>query len=262
MSWQKSLVAMAAVALGGLPAEAQTIRANVISIGDGDTLRVREGSRTLNVRLACIDAPETSQAPHGARARAQLQALAPVGSAVELRVKATDRFGRSVAELSRGSRNLNQALVASAAAFVYWQYIHGCDRQTYSRLETEARLKGLGVWGVSGGVQRPWEYRSRQRKPSSSSSAPSGRQYTCKQIGSLRERQCLSARCRARSVSTSSTKRSSSNQLIGPSTPWAHDHGKGVWIAPGSMDRGLELGYFSPAPSPRSAGGASVGGEA
>ena len=61
MSWQKSLVAMAAVALGGLPAEAQTIRANVISIGDGDTLRVREGSRTLNVRLACIDAPETSQ---------------------------------------------------------------------------------------------------------------------------------------------------------------------------------------------------------
>ena len=252
-----SLLALIAVAL-----LAQTRSATVVSIGDGDTLRVLEAGRTLKVRLACIDAPETSQAPHGASARAQLQALAPVGSAVELRVKATDRYGRSVAELSRGGRNLNQALVTSGAAFVYWQYIQGCDRQTYSRLETEARLKGLGVWGVSGGVQRPWEYRSRQRKPSSSSSAPSGRQYTCKQIGSLRERQCLSARCRARSVSTSSTKRSSSNQLIGPSTPWAHDHGKGVWIAPGSVDRGFGLGYCSPAPSPRSAGGASVGGEA
>jgi endonuclease YncB( thermonuclease family) len=173
------------------PSEAQSIRATVLSIGDGDTLRVREGSRTLNVRLACIDAPETSQAPHGGSARTQLQALAPVGSAVELRVKTSDRYGRAVAELSRNGRNLNQALVASGAAFVYWQYIQGCDRQTYSRLETEARLKAQGVWGVSGGVQRPWEYRSRQLKPSSSSSAPSGRRYTCKQIGSYAQAQVL-----------------------------------------------------------------------
>jgi endonuclease YncB( thermonuclease family) len=172
------------LALAAVVLLAQTRTATVISIGDGDTLRVRDGSRTLNVRLACIDAPETSQAPHGASARAQLQALAPVGTTVELSVKATDRYGRSVAELSRSGRNLNQALVASGAAFVYWRYIQGCDRQTYSRLETEARLKGLGVWGASGGVQRPWEYRSRLHKPSSSSAAPSGRRYTCKQIGS------------------------------------------------------------------------------
>jgi endonuclease YncB( thermonuclease family) len=179
-------LALAAVAL-----LAQTRTATVLSIGDGDTLRARDGSRTLNVRLACIDAPETSQAPHGSSARAQLQALAPVGSAVELRIKATDRYGRAVAELSRGGRNLNQALVASGSAFVYWQYIQGCDRQTYSRLETEARLKRLGVWGVSGGVQRPWDYRSRQRNPSSSSAAPSGRRYTCKQIGSYAQAQAL-----------------------------------------------------------------------
>ena len=170
---------------------AQTRTATVLSIGDGDTLRVREGSRTLNVRLACIDAPETSQAPHGASARAQLQALAPVGSAVELRVKATDRYGRSVAELSRGGRNLNQALVAAGAAFVYWQYIQGCDRPSYSRLETEARLKGLGVWSVKGGVLRPWDYRAKQRKPSRSSSVPSGQKFTCSQIGSYERAQLL-----------------------------------------------------------------------
>jgi len=130
-----------------MPALAQVQSATVLSVGDGDTLRVREGNRTLNVRLACIDAPETSQAPHGASARSQLQALAPVGSTVELRVKTNDRYGRSVAELSRGGRNFNQALVASGAAFVYWQYIARCDRQTYGHLETEARLKGLGGLG-------------------------------------------------------------------------------------------------------------------
>ena len=151
---------------------AQTRSATVLSIGDGDTLRVREGRRTLNVRLACIDAPEASQTPHGLSARAQLMALAPVGSVVELRLTATDRYGRSLAELSRSGRNLNQSLVASGAAFVYWQFITGCNRQTYSRLENEARLQGLGVWGVSGGVQRPWDYRSGQRKPSPSSAVP------------------------------------------------------------------------------------------
>ncbi len=39
---------------------AQTRTGTVLSIGDGDTLRMREGNRTLNVRLACIDAPESS----------------------------------------------------------------------------------------------------------------------------------------------------------------------------------------------------------
>jgi endonuclease YncB( thermonuclease family) len=179
------------LALAAVVLLAQTRTATVISIGDGDTLRVRDGSRTLNVRLACIDAPETSQAPHGASARAQLQALAAVGTTVELRVKATDRYGRSVAELSRGGRNLNQALVASGSAFVYWQYIQGCDRQTYSRLENEARLKRVGIWGVSGGLTRPWDFRAGQRRPSANSSAPFGRRYTCKKIGSYDQAQVL-----------------------------------------------------------------------
>ncbi|CAK6690065.1 hypothetical protein [Synechococcus sp. CBW1107] len=74
---------------------------------------------------------------------------------------------------------------------VYWQYISGCDRQTYSRLEKEARLKALGVRGVSGGMQRQWDYRSGQRKPASSSSAPSGRRHTCKQTGSYAQAQVL-----------------------------------------------------------------------
>ena len=185
------LLVVAVAVLLNEQATAQALQATVLSIGDGDTLRLREGNRAVNVRLACIDAPESSQAPFGTQARQQLQALAPVGSSVELRIKATDRYGRSVAELTRGGRNLNQALVASGVAFVYWQYIAGCDRQTYGRLETDARLKGLGVWGVGGGLTRPWDYRSSQRKPSSSSSAPAGRRYTCSQIGSYAQAQVL-----------------------------------------------------------------------
>ena len=103
---------------------------------------MKTASSTTTIRLACIDAPEMSQSPHGVDARKRLLSMLPVNSSITAKVKTTDRYGRSIAEISHNGRNINQALVASGAAFVYWQYIKGCDRQTYSRLETEARLKG------------------------------------------------------------------------------------------------------------------------
>jgi hypothetical protein len=47
------------------------------------------------------------------------------------------------------------------------------------------------MWSVNGGLTRPWDYRSRQRKPSSSSSAPACGRYTCSQIGSYAQAQVL-----------------------------------------------------------------------
>ena len=127
--------------------------ADVLSIGDGDTITVREQGSKVKVRLACIDAPETSQRPYGLQSRDALRALLPIGSAVTLKVKTKDRYGRTVAEIYKGSRNLNQTLVGQGQAFVYWQYISGCDRQRYGQLERDARLKRLGVWSVAGGIQ-------------------------------------------------------------------------------------------------------------
>ena len=102
----------------------------VLSIGDGDTIRVTtpRGANKTTVRLACIDAPETSQIPYGNDARQALQAHLPIGTEVSLRTKATDRYGRTVAEVLKGTTNINQTLVAAGAAFVDWQYIEGCDR--------------------------------------------------------------------------------------------------------------------------------------
>jgi endonuclease YncB( thermonuclease family) len=173
-----------------LPIQAAT----VLSIGDGDTITVTNGAQKTRVRLACVDAPETSQTPYGTKSRQSLQKLLPMGSQVTLRTKATDRYGRSVAEVLKGSTNINQSLVGSGNAFVYWQYISGCDRQTYSRLENDARLKRLGVWSVPGGIQRPWDYRRGRRGDSSSSSnsgASNSGRYRCNEIGSWDKAQSL-----------------------------------------------------------------------
>jgi len=166
----------------------------VLSAGDGDTISVTDGTARIKVRLACIDAPETSQSPYGMAARRALQDLLPIGSLLTLRTKTTDRYGRSVAEVHKGGTNINQSLVGSGDAFVYWQYIGGCDRQTYSRLENDARLKGFGVWGVPGGIKRPWDYRRSRRGGSSASSgsgASSSGRYRCGEIGSWSRAQDL-----------------------------------------------------------------------
>lgn len=71
--------------------------ATVISVGDGDTLRVLDRGQRLTFRVACIDAPEMAQAPYGQLARQALQSLLHVGSTVMLKAKTKDRYGRTVA---------------------------------------------------------------------------------------------------------------------------------------------------------------------
>ena len=181
-------LAATAIALSSITTPAFAAELKVLSIGDGDTIRVSSPSGTgkTTVRLACIDAPETSQAPYGNAARQALQEQLPIGTEVSLRTKATDRYGRTVAEVLKGATNINQELVAAGAAFVYWQYIDGCDRETYSRLENEARLKSLGIWAIPGGIQRPWDYR-RGRK----SSGSGVNRYRCKEVESWAKAQEL-----------------------------------------------------------------------
>ena len=174
--------------------------ATVLSVGDGDTIRVSDGANRLTIRLACIDAPETAQKPYGTASRQQLQALAPVGSVVSIQTKTTDRYGRTVAEVFRNGRSVNQAMVSTGEAFVYWQYILGCDRNIYARLEQQAKSQRLGVWAVPGGIEKPWDFRRGRRArrlpptattPPGPTAAPAAPRLTCRQIGSYARAQEL-----------------------------------------------------------------------
>jgi hypothetical protein len=183
--------------------------ATVVSVGDGDTLRVSDGAKRLTIRMACIDAPETAQRPYGAASRQRLQELAPVGSVVSLRPQTTDKYGRTVAEVFRGGQNTNLAMVSSGQAFAYRKYLGACDGSAYLGAEAAAQRQRVGVWAVPGGIQRPWDWRHGTRPPAASTaasfppaagSAPpaaapaggySGRKLTCRQIGSYARAQEL-----------------------------------------------------------------------
>ena len=137
--------------------------ATVLSVGDGDTLRVSDGAKRPTIRIACIDAPETAQRPYGAASRQRLQELAPVGSAVKLRPQTIDKYGRTVAEMFRNCQNVNLAMVRSGRAFAYRNYLSACDGSAYLGAEAAAQRHWVGVWAVPGGIQRPWDWRKGTR---------------------------------------------------------------------------------------------------
>ncbi len=177
--------------------------ATVLSVGDGDTIRVMEGSQRLTIRLACIDAPETAQRPYGAASRQLLQQLLPLGSTVSLRIQTRDRYGRTVAEVFRDGRSVNLAMVSSGQAFAYRKYLAACDSRAYLGAETEAQRQRRGLWSVPGGIQKPWDWRhgttgtatTPLATPAGGASTGSagvvGHRYKCKEIGSYARAQEL-----------------------------------------------------------------------
>jgi endonuclease YncB( thermonuclease family) len=154
-----SLLALLLTSCSAPPANSAT----VLSVGDGDTIRVSQAGETLTARLGCIDASETSQRPWGQQARQQLQALLPVGSQVELRIQGTDRYRRTVAEVLKDGRNINLQMVGTGQAMAYRQFLKGCDAGEYLAAERQAQAQRLGIWGNPRLPMAPWDYRRCRR---------------------------------------------------------------------------------------------------
>lgn len=189
----KALLVVAALTALAWPVgvAAQGVTATVLSIGDGDTIRIRQAGKVLTVRLACIDAPETAQGPYGQQARNYLQQRLPVGREVNLDVKTTDRYGRSVAEVI-SEININLAMVEDGQAFAYRQYLSGCNAKEYLDAEYRASRRRYGVWQVEGGITRPWDFRRGRRSAViPDGTTPGGLRYRCSEIGSYAKAQQL-----------------------------------------------------------------------
>ena len=143
------------------PAHAATISGRVVGVHDGDTLTLLDAEkRQVKIRLAEIDTPESAQ-PYGSRAKQALSDLV-FGRDVLVDVQDIDRYGRTVGRVSVGGTDVNAALVAAGAAWVYRQYAK--DPQLFA-LEAEARAAQRGLWALPE-TQRtpPWEWRREKRE--------------------------------------------------------------------------------------------------
>jgi endonuclease YncB( thermonuclease family) len=136
------------------------LTAAVVSVGDGDTLRVQSQGKAMTVRLACIDAAEMKQAPYGQAASQRLKQLLAQGQRVSLRVVEVDRYQRTVAEVYVGSNSVNLQMVREGQAVVYQQYLSGCPglRNQLLQAEQQARSQRLQFWSQAQPIM-PWDYR-------------------------------------------------------------------------------------------------------
>lgn len=131
--------------------------ARVTYVTDGDTLWVQpeDGSATRKLRLQGIDAPEICQAG-GDSARAALREMV-LTQRVQVRVRARDDYGRGLAQIQLGSKDVAALLVSAGHAWSYrWRNSPG----SYAAQEAVARQAKLGLFAV-GQPELPRDFRKR-----------------------------------------------------------------------------------------------------
>lgn len=130
---------------------------SVVSVIDGDTLIVADGTGKVTVRLAEIDAPERTQ-PYSQVSRRGLIALCQSAREVRLAPVDTDRYGRTVAHVWCGGVHVNWRQVEDGLAWCFTKYLK--TPATCLPLEQRAREERRGLWR-EGDPVAPWDFRAR-----------------------------------------------------------------------------------------------------
>ncbi len=124
----------------------QTVSGTVISVADGDTVRVRmDGTGwAVRVRLEGIDAPETGE-PFSGQARNATRVML-FDKKVQVKATDVDRYDRLVARISVEGRDSSVTLVESGLACHYTRY--SSDR-ALATAQLAARTAGRGFWAAN-----------------------------------------------------------------------------------------------------------------
>ncbi len=143
---------------GGQPQTEPASEEEVIChyVQDGDTFKLPDDE--TRVRLWGIDAPEKGQA-HADKSRARLKELCE-GKSVRLEMKDTDQYGRKVAIVWLGKKNINLQMVKEGMA---WHYAHYApDAADLAAAEKAARKARKGLWKDKNPIN-PYEFRKQSR---------------------------------------------------------------------------------------------------
>lgn len=141
------------------PKVVEELSGKVISVTDGDTIKVLVGKETVTVRLDGIDAPESGQS-YGRKSKDHLNELV-AGKTVKVQKTGTDKYKRTLGVVIVGNINANAKMVEDGWA---WHYKKYNDEDHLAQLEVTARKEKRGLWADATPLP-PWEYRSRQKEP-------------------------------------------------------------------------------------------------
>jgi micrococcal nuclease len=131
----------------------------VISITDGDTLKILVDNSQVTVRLDGIDAPEAKQS-FGDKSKDAL-AKHVFGKTVRVRTSEKDKYGRTLGTVFVGQQDINAKMVQEGWA---WHFKKYSKDENLAKLEIEAREAKRGLWADANALA-PWEFRDRKSEP-------------------------------------------------------------------------------------------------
>jgi micrococcal nuclease len=148
---------LTAGAVGSAAAEVpKTLLGQVVSVVDGDTIKVRIDNRTETVRYIGMNAPElhhpTKGEEPGGREATEANRKLVDGQTVrlELDVQERDRYGRLLAYVYVGDIMVNEELVAQGYAQVMTVPLNVRHQEVLLKRQREARLLQTGLWRGTG----------------------------------------------------------------------------------------------------------------
>ena len=151
------LFIFALVLIAGDACSARVYEGKVSHVTDGDTLWVQldRGGPPRKLRIDGIDAPEICQ-PGGEASRNAL-AQRVLNQRVQVSVRRNDMYGRGLARIQLGGRDVGGLMVSTGQA---WSYRWRRDAGPYAAEEAVARQYHLGLF-VSGQPEQPRDFRKR-----------------------------------------------------------------------------------------------------
>ncbi|MCD4676686.1 MAG: thermonuclease family protein [Desulfobacula sp.] len=133
-----------------------SIQGKVVSIADGDTIRVIQNSKQYIVRLYGIDTPEKNQ-DFGQKAKKFTSDMV-FGHQVKVIPYDMDRYGRTIGVVYVDQKCLNEELIKNGFAWVYKKYCSKSFCNKWLKLEQVARENKFGLWLYDNPVP-PWDFR-------------------------------------------------------------------------------------------------------
>ncbi len=142
------IVALYAVSSSAF-AKTATFGAVVTHVTDGDTVWVKTASgEAFDIRIQGIDAPERCQ-DYGGIAKQALTKLA-LHKPVTVTSKARDKYGRVIAKLKIGQRDVGAWMVLHGHA---WSNHYRQSLGAYGHQEMAARQAGRGLWSSGSAIE-------------------------------------------------------------------------------------------------------------
>lgn len=138
-----------------MPSPQACYSAMVTRVIDGDTVVASTSNGEIRVRVAQIDAPERSQV-FGHEATQCLASMV-LNHVVSLCTAGNDRYGRTVANISVGTMDVGEQMVARGCAWAYTKYLEAGSQ--LPSIQLQASASGVGLW-AHGYATAPWAYRA------------------------------------------------------------------------------------------------------